>query len=119
MTGTVAAFIAELIRAANETKQVTETERASLLRRAANTIRDYRIEIDYSDTPANDRGGPDDIVYCLNEMARQIDQFSATEVQRRFSRRSASFKRQEFCWMPNARLRGRGDGLPDAHGSAV
>lgn len=81
MTGeTVTAFIPELLRAANEPTLVTEMERANLLRRAASTIRDYRIEIDYSDTPANDSGGPDDIVYRLNEMARRIKQFSATEV---------------------------------------
>lgn len=80
IAATVATFISELLRAANETTQVTEEERASLLRRAANTIRDYRDEIDYSDAPANDRGGPDDIVYCLTEMASRIDEFSETEV---------------------------------------
>lgn len=59
---------------------MTEMERANLLRRAASTISEYRDEIDYSDTLANDRGGPDDIVFCLNEMARRIDEFSEAEV---------------------------------------
>ena len=74
------AFISELIRAANEVGRLTKPERAGLLQRAAATIRDYRDQINYSDTPANDRGGPDDIVYCLNEMARLIESFSTQEV---------------------------------------
>ena len=74
-----AAFISELIRAANDVEKLTKLERARLLQRAAATIRVYRDEINYSETPAND-GGPDDIVYCLNEMAKLIDQFSAGEV---------------------------------------
>lgn len=81
MADTAATFISELVRAANETERLTGPERAAILLRAANTIRDYRDEIDFSDTPANDRGGPDDIVFCLHEMARLIDLFSAKEVE--------------------------------------
>ena len=79
MSSTVA-FIAELIRAANEVENLTQPERARLLERAGATIRDYQDQINYSETPANDRGGPDDIVYCLGEMARLIDLFSARAV---------------------------------------
>ena len=73
-------FISELIRAANEIGRVTKPERAKLLQRASATIRDYQDEINYSETPANDPGGPDDIVHCLNEMARLIESYSAEEV---------------------------------------
>lgn len=75
----VAAFISELIRAANETDRLTEQEKARLLQRAASTIRDYRELIDYSETPANDRG-QGDIVFELNAMASAIDLFPADRV---------------------------------------
>jgi hypothetical protein len=80
MSDTVPAFVSELIRAANEIERLTPFESARLLHRAASTIRDYRDEINYSDTPANDRGTPDDIVYCVNEMAARIETFAAHEV---------------------------------------
>jgi acyl-CoA reductase-like NAD-dependent aldehyde dehydrogenase len=73
-----AAFISELIRAANEVPKLTMAERARLLQRAAATIRDYRDEINYSETPANDEN-QEDVVYFLNEAACFVDDFSDTE----------------------------------------
>lgn len=81
MTDPVAPFISELIRAANETDRLTKPERARLLQRAAATLRDYRYQINFSETPAND-GGPDDAAYQWTEMARVIDLFSAAEVSK-------------------------------------
>lgn len=74
-----AGFVSELIRAANETDRLAKPERAKLLRRAAATLRDYRYQINYSETPAND-GGPNDVAREWTEMARLIDLFSAGEV---------------------------------------
>lgn len=74
-----ALFVSELIRAANETDRLTKSERAGLLQRAAATLRDYRYQINYSETPAND-GGPNDAAHEWSEMARLIDLFSAEEV---------------------------------------
>lgn len=48
------AFISELIRAANETDRLTKPEGAKLLERAAATLRDYRYQINYSETPVDD-----------------------------------------------------------------
>ena len=79
MTDSTQQFISMLIRAANEVERLTKPERARLLERAAATIRDYREQINYSQTPANDTG-PDDIVYCLNEAAKMIEEFSDVEV---------------------------------------
>ena len=73
-----AAFVFELIRAANETDRLTKPERARLLERAANTIRDYRDEIAISGAPANSQ--PGDIEHELREVARLIDMFTAEEV---------------------------------------
>lgn len=81
MTDSSAAFISELIRAANETDRLTKPERARLLERAAATLRDYRYEINYSEAPAND-GGPNDATQEWSEMARLIDLFSADEVSK-------------------------------------
>lgn len=74
-----AAFVSELIRAANETDKLTKPERARLLERAAATLRDYRYQINYSETPAND-GGPNDAAREWSEMARLIDLFTADEI---------------------------------------
>jgi hypothetical protein len=52
MTDSGALFISELIRAANETDRLTKPERARLLQRAAATLREYRYQINYSETPA-------------------------------------------------------------------
>jgi hypothetical protein len=79
MTDRVSPFISELIRAANETEKLTKPERARLLGRAAATLRDYRSQINYSETPAND-GGPNDAPHRWSEMARLIYLFSAGEV---------------------------------------
>ena len=76
---TGAAFVSELIRAANETARLTKPERARLLQRAAATLRDYRYQINYSETPAND-GGANDAAHDWSEMARLIDLFTAEEV---------------------------------------
>ncbi len=74
-----AAFVSELIRAANETERLTKPERARLLERAAATLREYRRAINYSETPAN-AGGPGDAASEWTEMARLIPMFSAAEV---------------------------------------
>jgi len=79
MADSGAAFVSELICAANETDQLTKPERAGLLRRAAATLREYRYQINYSETPAND-GGPNDAAHEWSEMARLIDLFSVEEV---------------------------------------
>ena len=75
----VAAFISELIRAANETDRLTEQEKARLLRRAAATIRGYRELVAYSETPAND-GVQGDIVFELNSMASAVDLFPSERI---------------------------------------
>lgn len=81
MTDRGAAFISELIRAANETAKLTNLERARLLERAAATLRDYRHEINYSKTPAND-GGLGDIAQEWSEIAMTIELFSTNEVSK-------------------------------------
>lgn len=75
----VAPFISDLIQAANNIDQLRGFERARLLRRAALTIVDYRDQIDFSETPANDTG-PGDIVFDLNSMASLIEAFPAKEI---------------------------------------
>ncbi|MEO9341050.1 hypothetical protein ABFT80_27040 [Mesorhizobium sp. SB112] len=80
MSDTIATFIYELSRFANEIDILTNSERAGLLRRAASTIRNYQDQINYPEIPDNVRGCPDEIVYCLNEMARLINQFGGEEV---------------------------------------
>lgn len=74
-----AAFISELIRAANETERLTEQEKARLLQRAASTIGDYRKLIGNSEQPAN-QAGQSDIVFELNAMASAVDLFPAEKV---------------------------------------
>lgn len=76
---TVPAFISELIRAANETQRLRQFERGRLMERAAATIRDYREQIAYSDSPANDTG-PGDIASDLASMGRTPEAFTAAEV---------------------------------------
>lgn len=75
----VAAFISELIRAANEMGRITEIERGRLMTRAAWTIRDYRESIAYSEAPDNDSGAGD-IAFDLASMGRNPQLFSAAEV---------------------------------------
>ncbi len=77
-----AALVLELIRAANEAEQLTNSARASLLQRAADTLRDYRYQINYSGTPANDDGS-NDPAREWSEMARTADQFTAGEVSQK------------------------------------
>lgn len=79
MTDSTQRFISELIRAANETEKLTNLERATLLRRAAGTVRDYRDLITFAGITAND-DGQSDVVHDWNEMARLISIFSAQEV---------------------------------------
>jgi division protein CdvB (Snf7/Vps24/ESCRT-III family) len=74
MTSTTA-FISELIRAANEIDRLTKDERARLLERAANTLRDLREIAQLPQEQATQ-----DAVLELREMARLIDLFSAAEV---------------------------------------
>ncbi|TIQ29958.1 MAG: hypothetical protein E5X48_29415 [Mesorhizobium sp.] len=75
-----AAFISELIRAANETDQLTKLQRARLLQRAAVTLRrDYQCKVDYSGTPANIKW-LGHVIYSWPEMPRLIDMFSDEEV---------------------------------------
>lgn len=80
MTDAVQHFISELIRAANEVEMLTHLERANLLRRAAGTIRDIRNLIGFSGAPAKEEGTPEDIDFCLHEMARTIESFPADHV---------------------------------------
>lgn len=89
--GAIPGFISELIRAANETDRLTKPERARLLQRAAATLRDYRYEINYSETPAND-GGPNDAAHEWSEMARLINLFSAEEVSAKLLEAVATIK---------------------------
>jgi len=74
-----APFISELIRAANEVHRLTGIERARLLRRAASTIHDYRFQIAFFKTPANDPG-KGEIVHDLHAMADTINAFTSHEV---------------------------------------
>lgn len=91
MIDSVAPFITELIRAANETDRLTKPERIRLLQRCAATIRDYRHQINYSETPAND-GGPNDVAHEWSEMARLIDLFSAEEISKTLLEAAATIK---------------------------
>jgi hypothetical protein len=74
MSELVAAFISELIRAANEIDRVRMSERARLLERAAATIRDFREQLG-AEPPAEA-----DIVEDLRSMAETIDLHGAKEV---------------------------------------
>jgi hypothetical protein len=73
MSELVAAFIAELIRAANEVERLSNYERSRLLRRAARTIREYREQTGAE--PSSDA-----IVDDLNSMADAIDLHGPKEV---------------------------------------
>lgn len=79
MTDSTSAFISELIRAANEVPRLSMMERGRLLSRAAATIRDYREQIAFSETPAND-SGPGEVAFDLAAMGRTPDVFTAKEV---------------------------------------
>lgn len=81
MTDPVSAFIAELIRAANETDKLTNPERSGFLQRASATLRDYRHQINWSDAPTNDFD-PNDVASKWSEMARLIELFSAEDVSK-------------------------------------
>ena len=70
----VAAFISELVRAANEVDRLSKPERAGLLHRAATTIRDYRAQV--GGRPQTDG----DIVDDLRSMAETIDLHGPKEV---------------------------------------
>ena len=78
MTST-AAFISDLVRAANEIETLTGPKRARLLKLAASAIRDYRDQIDYPEMPVSDTG-PGDIVHDLKEVARNIKRIPPAEV---------------------------------------
>jgi hypothetical protein len=73
-------FISELIRAANAVNKLMNLERAHLLQRAAGSIRHIRDLIGFSGEPAAEEGTPDDIVFCLHEMARTIEWFPPAHV---------------------------------------
>ena len=70
----VAAFISELIRAANEVDRLSKPERAGLLKRAAATIRDYREQV------GGEPQAEGDIVEDLRSMAETIDLHGPKEV---------------------------------------
>lgn len=74
-----ASFISELIRATNESSKLTPTETARLLHRAAATIRDYRQQVAYSGSIANDPS-QGDIVFELTVVAASIDLFPPEKV---------------------------------------
>lgn len=76
---TTAAFISELIRAANEVERLTPRERSSLLQRAARTIRDMREEVALSGAPAND-GGPGEMVHELIELSERVHEIGSDNV---------------------------------------
>ncbi|PSJ56267.1 hypothetical protein [Pseudaminobacter soli (ex Li et al. 2025)] len=79
MSDCTAAFILELLQAANEVPKLTMAERARLLQRATAVIHDYRDEINYSKIPANDSGIPEEVVNFLIEGAGFVDEFSDSE----------------------------------------
>ena len=79
MSDSVSFLISELIRAANETSKLTPTGTTRLLLRAAATIRDYREQIAYSESPAN-VPGQGDIVFDLTTMASAVELFPAATV---------------------------------------
>lgn len=72
-------FISELIRAANESSKLTPAETARLLHRAAATIRDYRQQVAFSGSMANEPG-QGDIVFELTVMAASIGLFPPEKV---------------------------------------
>lgn len=74
-----ASLMSELIHAANETSTLLPSETARLLQRAAATIRDYREQIAYSQSSANDPS-QGDIVFELTIMAASIDLFPPEKV---------------------------------------
>lgn len=78
MTST-AAFISELIRAANEIDRLEKHERVGLLKRASAQIRDMRDQIGMSGAPANDND-PEDIASELNGMAEVPEVFIPREI---------------------------------------
>lgn len=86
-----ASFISELIRAANETSKLTLSETARLLQRAAATIRDYREQIAYSDSIANDPS-QGDIVFELTIMAASIDLLPPEKVSAKILEAAAVMK---------------------------
>jgi hypothetical protein len=93
-----------LLRAANEVDRLTKTERARLLRRAAATIKAYRDEIDYSETPANDTG-PGDIVFDLNSMASIVEIFPSAKVSAATLRAIEVVKAAGCCRRRSVRFR--------------
>lgn len=86
-TAAAAAFISELILAANEIDRLTKDERAGLMRRAANTIRDLREQTSIlGPVPANDNSNdPMDVVVELREMARLVYLFKPEEIAERLT----------------------------------
>lgn len=80
MSDETAAFISELLRAANEVTKLTMPERARVLLLAAATIRDCKDEIDPSEVLTNETGGLEDVVFFLNEAAGFVEQFSDDEL---------------------------------------
>jgi len=86
MTST-AAFISELILAANEIELVTKPERANLMQRAAVTIADLREQTSIlGPVPANDNSDdPLDVVVELREMARLVFMFKPEEIAERLT----------------------------------
>lgn len=110
MTDSLAPFISELIRAANEVDRLTKRERAGLLNRAALTIREYREQIAFSGTPAND-GHEGDIVVDLREMARLIDVFSADEVAEQLLEAVSVIKAGRALLEAKHEIQGGGTGL--------
>lgn len=69
MSLSITTFIRALIRAANEVEQLTDFDRARLLRRSAATIRDYREQAGIQQSGADDN----DVVKALDSMAATID----------------------------------------------
>jgi hypothetical protein len=72
------AFIAELIRAANEPSKLSHIEAILLLRRTAASIRDSRDQVAFRSSA--DDPGQGDIVFELTIMATSIDLFPREKV---------------------------------------
>lgn len=72
--GAMPGLIADLLAAAGRIDRISMPERARLLERAANALRDYRYGINYSDTPANDNGR-DDITTQWMALAANVEDY--------------------------------------------
>ncbi|WP_312795522.1 hypothetical protein [Tianweitania sp.] len=87
MTQQLSAFVSELKKSASDINLLTKDERAGLMQRAANTIRDLREQTSIlGPVPANDNSDdPLDVVTELREMARLVFAFKPEEIAERLT----------------------------------